>query len=570
MNKVLSIMLVLVVVAVAGFTMLSPKQGAGASAGHLEFLPSDSNILFVVNSPLELFKKINFKKYPEIFQKASENLPFHFTDEKFYHEKGFDFSMPAGFAVANIEKMAMVLFCGVKNNTAFSAFLEETIFAGAKIQPAEIAGIPCFLVQREFSNQPESVFCYKNGYFILYGSGNPELQKNLLLHFEKDILDSGNSISKNEAFQESLRGIKDQGDILYYMDYPRVIQFSLMQAKRFQPEQSEMMQSLEKMAEDVTSLAVSFKLAGNELQMHSYMGFKKDSELLKSYQGKGSAEDILKQLPANPLICMGNSTDMQKSWELAKPGLDMLLSLSPLGQQFSSIDALFEKMEKTIQQNFEIKISVEKDILQNIQGTNALVLYNLPSPEKKAFDLVLAMKLNNASKMQNLLNDILDAMQKKHPDIPLKKLDIEGIQGISLSLQKMQLDTPMEPALCISGDYLLLLSQKQIWNNKKGCILDSLTNPKVLDGLKKGIPSTGYIQFGRLVGEILNFMPPHMQTQREMIEMVTNHFQELVWTVEIVEKGMYSLVILNSDGDFLGQIFEEVSKIMQQMNQNPK
>ena len=62
MNKVLSIMLVLVVVAVAGFTMLSPKQGAGASAGHLEFLPSDSNILFVVNSPLELFKKINFKK----------------------------------------------------------------------------------------------------------------------------------------------------------------------------------------------------------------------------------------------------------------------------------------------------------------------------------------------------------------------------------------------------------------------------------------------------------------------------------------------------------------------------
>lgn len=568
MSKVLPLVLIVVIAGVLAFTMLSPKEKAAESKGYLEFLPSNTIMLLTANAPLESVKKVDFQKYSEFFQSAGQVLPFDFTDPQFYRDKGFDFSLPLGMGIGSIEKQTMIFFCGVQDDKAFSSFLQETAFAGRKINTTQVGNISCFSVQGQFGPSPDSIYFFKDGYFVLYASSNPLIRRNLAQEFEKDVLNSENKLSQNLVFQEAISGIKDQGDIFFYMDYPSVIKFSSEQTKRFQPEQSQMMKNLEKIAEDFTSLAFSLKLAGSEFQMHSYMGFQKDSELWKAYQGKGTAEDLLQQLPSHPLVCAVNATDMQKSWEIAKPTLDMLLSVSPLGEQLGrSVDEFFSKLEGPISKELGLNISVEKDILQNIQGTNALVLYNLPTQEKMQFDLLLAARLNNASKMANLLQDTLQALQKKYPDLPLVPFDTKGIR---FSVQKLQPEISMEPVICIVGDYLLIASRKELvekLNQGKGGLLENIKNQKVLDGFKKGFPTTGYVKLGELVEQILNILPPHIKMQSALISNYTKHFQELVWTGEIVEKGMYGFLVIKSDGDFLGQIFDE---IMLQMSQGPK
>ncbi|NUM33016.1 MAG: hypothetical protein HUU50_00590 [Candidatus Brocadiae bacterium] len=573
MSKVLPFILALLVVAVLSFTLLSPKQNPASSQSYLEFLPSDTTMLLTSNSPAESAKKVDFKKYAELFETAGAMMPFDFTNPQFYQEKGINLASPAGFAICSLERQTMFFFCGVQDEKAFAAFLQENILVGRDIQPAQSGNLPCFLIKDRFGPSFDSVYLFKDGYFLFYATGNLQIKKNLVENLEKEILDTQNRLSQNPIFQEASRGIQDQGDLFLYMDYPGIIKFSTEKAKRFQPGKNDMMDNLEKIAEDFTSLAISLKLAGSEFQMHTYMGFKGDSQLLQAYKGKGTAEDLLQRLPANPLVCAANSSDMQKSWEMAKPTLDMVLSTFFISQKVENLDALFAKIENTLSQELGITVSLEKDLIQNIQGTNTLVLYNLPSLQSKEFDLLVGIKLNDASKINNLLKDVFQAIQKKSPDLPIASIQEEGCEGLVFDLKKMQPDLSLSPALCIWKDYLILVSQKSMLkalNQEKGEFFDSIQNPKIVEGLKKGLPTIGYIRLGKLVEEILALSPPQVQMQSAMIVNFTKNFQELIWTGEIVEKGMKGLLVLKSSGDFLGQIFDEMSKIMQQMNQQPK
>ena len=559
MSKIVPVILLAVVIGSFSYlTLTGPGGKVFFTSEYSNFLPASSTMVFAFNSPSNTLSKIDFEQYPNVSatmaQQSKFALGFDVTNLDNFKKSGIDLKKPAGFAMIDMMSRNTLAFVGVNDKAKFTEFFTKKILKGKKVTKKNINGVECML-QKGFLPNPK-IYCFKDGYFISY---SVDIFKKIDIEtkFRKDILGT-NNLSSNAVFKESINKLKNKGDMLFYMDYAKVIQIALAQANKMK---NPAMENMMKFANDIESMALSMDLNGSKFLISTYMKIKENSKLLKMYETDDNCQDLLKRMPTNPLLCITSIMNAQGTWDFYKKQLNSTLSMIPQTKNMGDIDKIFAQAKQMLKQQFNIDIDIEKDIIKNIKGSSVVTLYDLPLAPTIDFNCVIATKLINPEKMKNILITISKAAKQR-------KLPVQGEnRGQDLlywvDLKQMMPQSEVTSTIGVVGNYLFIASKKETVDSiidKQENLLESIKNKDIKKAFTTGSPNAGYISIGRLISQLANIVPGPQRQMLLEITKYTDKLGDLTWVSSVSKSGIQANMVLNATVNFLDEIFSMLEK----------
>lgn len=565
MKKLLPVILIVVLLVAVFFAIkvLKPKR----SSDYTSFLPKSTTIVFTLKSPLKTMAKFPFERHKELFQGLAgffkQRMGIDFTNPKDFSDKGVNIHKPLGIAVLDMEKNTNVFFLAVTNEARFKKYLTTRKTPFLKTYEKKIDGVSCTITGNK-SFQKE-ISCFMSGYWVAYTSANYKVRQNLEKYFTEDILRASSKLREDVVFTKTLEGMDDLGDFFYFMNYQKLMQEAYNGSKkRVAQPQLKMLEMIMSTGKDFSGMGFSGNIVDDKIIFSQFLYMKNDSNLLKAYKGTGSFEALFSRLPKDPILCMANVGNMDYTWDYLKSSLNSIFTLSPFGKQFKNLDEFFKSLQQGIKKQLALDIDFEKDFIQNLTGSSAIALYDLPSsPEKLDINFVFGTKIREPVKMSKLLSDIVKSLMKKNPNIPINSVDIANSTAFSLDLKAMKIKADMEPVLAVYKNYLILVSKKEVLEKiTRGSdnLLSTLKNEVVINGVRNGVPSVGQLKFAKFIRQIVTLLPQNYAQFARRFVSITNHFEEVYWDSSLKNNGLYASLVFQADGNVFEQICNEIKK----------
>ena len=567
MKKLVAVILlglVILVVLVMHQTWQKSVTSSGTSVA--AYLPEATTLLLMLDSPATSAKKFDLSQHPAFRQMLSTRgqgiLGFDITSISAYADNGIDLNKPLGIAFIDFQKSRGLIFIGVNDEKKFNSYLQQHIFKQREMSSQVIASVRCVKVESPFAS---NIYCFRNGYCLIYGSESAEARKSIDELFVQEILRPSSCLQDNPVFVKAMQGVEGKGDLCFYLNYPQIMQSSLAQVRQRMAGQEALIDKVSSLGQDLSALAFSITAAENQLQVTNYLLFAADSPLAKTYQSSGSCADLLQKFPERPLVCFVNNGNMQEAWKISKQRLNSLLPLLPMTQQFKNIDEILTRLQDSLQQTLSVSVDIEKDLIANVQGGLVFALYDLPGQRRVDVDAIIAARLENPPKIAALLAQLATAANKKYPDLPLQKSVIANAEVFCYDLKTQQQGLAIDPTFGVFGQYLLITSKKQLLEkivSGEGNWLGKFNKQMVKAAIEKGTPSAGYIRLASMIQQVIALLPPEVSQRITPFTGVVNHFQELTWSSAIKDNGMRSHVVLHADGDLIKQIIGEIDGLI--------
>jgi len=526
-------------------------------------LPQSTAMVVTMQSVQNFLGKFNMENHGQILamvQSMTSGM-FDVTNPKEYLQRGIDPKRPMGIAALDETSQFFVAFIPINDGAEFRKFL-DTQASPKNTAPCKAGGVYRWVGT---ANSVAAVHYVNKGYWFIFGTTNPNLRsKKKFLPAIDTVLSSSKKLSEFSTFQECEKCLT--GNLFIYMDYAKIIGNSMKQAMNVLPEdQKAAVAKMQKVLQDFSCIGIDVNWQKELLTFSYYIGLKEGSPLIDFYKSNENCADILGQMPPSPLACAVGIGSFEKAWDFNKEYINSTLSMLPIPPEFQSLDKIFKTAEDVLKQEMNLKISLEQDIIKNIQGNSVFALYTLPTNENMSVDLAILAKLNNSEKMATILSDLVARVQKKDPKAPVIVEKTEDCTYYSIDLKGIIPNSSIAPTLGVYDDYLLMTSTKpmlkKIVDGQEG-FFASVRSKEIVDGMKNGIASVGFIKVQEISQRVLEAFPmPEVQ----YVHLFTKHFPEIRWTGKLAKNGLVGNFILEADDDIVKIVLQEVENLQNMM-----